>query len=578
MADTSNSQHGNSLINGFSKLLPSSELLKNYKKGSVKYIFVTGGVLSGLGKGIATSSIAFLLQSRGYKICPIKIDGYLNVDAGTMNPFEHGEVFVLDDGTECDMDLGNYERFLHTNLDGHHSLTTGKIMSFVLGKERRGDYLGKTVQVIPHVTGEIKDFLRTCAVKDKSDFCVVEVGGTVGDLESAMFLEAARELRIEEGRENVAFIHVTLVPVLDSVGEQKTKPTQQSVRELMGLGIQPDMILARSHEPLAEKVRKKLALFCNTENIFSDPDLKSVYAAPLYLEEEGVVKALENQFSLSPKNPKLDEWKKFVDRLENPSKEITIAITGKYTDLKDSYVSIFESLSHCSSFHNVKINPKYVETTELSYEDAQAMLKDVDGVIVPGGFGSRGTEGKINCIRVCREKNIPFLGLCFGLQLATIEFARNVVGIKDATSTEFEGNCKSPVIHMQEEQKHVMGLGGTMRLGSFENILKQGSVVSKLYGNTKISERHRHRFEVNQKYVQQLEKAGLVFSGKYISKGHELIENIELPGHKFFVGTQAHPEFKSRPLKPHPLFNGFVAACLGKEIGSISEEPKAIEN
>lgn len=534
----------------------------SYKKGKIKFIFVTGGVLSGIGKGIATASIAALLKSRGYRVEPIKIDGYVNVDAGTMNPVEHGEVFVLDDGTECDMDLGNYERFLNIDLRNENNMTTGKVMKLVIDKERKGEYLGKTVQLIPHVTGEIKNWIRSSALRAKADICIIEVGGTVGDIESMIFLEAARELLTEEGHENCAFVHVTLVPVVTGADEQKSKPTQQSVRLLMETGIQPDILVCRAKTPLSEKVKEKIALFSNVkkEHVISDHDLRTTYEAPILFEQEGLVKALEDVLCLKERKKDMMEWRKFVGNLLNPKHEIAVAITGKYTELKDSYVSIMEALQHASAKHKTKINLEWIETTNVDYAKAKSLLKNVDGIIVPGGFGSRGIEGKINCIRVAREKNIPFLGLCLGLQMAVVEYARNVLGLRGANSTEFDPKTPYPVVDFLPEQKKIMGLGGTMRLGAWPAVLKKGSLVAKLYGKSSVFERHRHRWEVNPKYVERLEKAGLVFSGK--SPNGILMEFLELPKKKYFVATQSHPEFKSRPLAPAPLFDGFVKACL----------------
>lgn len=546
----------------------------DYKKGLIKYIFVTGGVLSGLGKGIATASIAALLQSRGYKVEPIKFDGYVNVDAGTMNPIEHGEVFVLDDGTECDMDLGNYERFIGMTLRNENNMTTGKVWRLVLEKERRGDYLGKTVQIIPHVTGEIKNWIRAVAMRAKANICLIEVGGTVGDIESSTFLEAAREFRFEEGHENVSFVHVTLVPIVTGASEQKSKPTQHSVMKLMELGIQPDIIVCRSKTKITDRVKEKIALFSNVpaSHVISDPDFSTTYEAPLFFEEEGLVAALEDSLDLKQRKRDMVEWKHFVGNLLNPKKEVVVAITGKYTELKDSYISIMESLQHAGAAHKVKINLKWLETTDLSYEKAKKELQKVSGIIVPGGFGARGVEGKINCIRVAREKKIPFLGLCLGLQLATVEFARDVCNLKNANSTEFDAKTPYPIIDILPEQKRILGLGGSMRLGAYPAILKNGTLVAKLYKAEKISERHRHRFEVNPDYIERLEGAGLVFSGR--SPDGKLMEFLELPQkakgkgkkaqptHPFFVATQSHPEFKSRPLAPAPLFDGFVKACL----------------
>jgi len=537
---------------------------KSYRRGKTKYIFVTGGVISGLGKGITTASIAALLKSRGYKVVPVKFDGYLNVDAGTMNPIEHGEVFVLDDGTECDMDLGLYERFLHTSLRNENNLTTGKIFKLILDKERKGDYLGKTVQIIPHLTGEIKNWIRNAAMASNADICIVEVGGTVGDIESMYFLEAAREFAVEEGRANVAFVHVTLVPVVTGAAEQKSKPTQHSIRKLMEMGIHPDIIVCRSKNKVSDRIKEKIALFSGVpiSHVISDPDFQTIYEAPLFFEQEGMITALERTLALEQRRKDMAEWKKFVGNLLNSKKEIKIAITGKYTELKDSYVSIMEAIQHAAAANKVKISLKWVETTNLSYDKAKKELSDVAGVIVPGGFGERGAEGKINCVRFCREKKVPFLGLCYGLQLATIEFARNVAGLAAANSTEIDPKTPHPVIDIIPEQKRITGLGGSMRLGTYPAILKSGTIVNRLYGAEKIYERHRHRFEVNPDYIERLEKAGLVFSGR--SPDGQLMEFIELPQskHPFFVGTQAHPEFKSRPLEPHPLFRGFVQACV----------------
>ncbi len=530
---------------------------------SLKYIFVTGGVMSGLGKGIISSSISALLEARGYTVAPLKIDGYLNVDAGTMNPIEHGEVFVLDDGTECDMDLGNYERFLDKALTSENSLTTGKIMQSVIRKERRGEYLGKTVQMIPHVTGEIKQWIRTAAKKSNADFVVVEIGGTVGDLENQMFIEAAREIHSEEPKKNVAFVHLTLVPVMGVVGEQKSKPTQHSIKELQHMGIQPDIIVARSEKMLDENIVRKIKLFGDVDYVISDPDLKSIYEGPVFFENEGLMAAIEDTLSLTKKETDTKDWKNFINSLLDGEKTLTIAITGKYTQLHDAYTSIFESLSHASAKNKVRYKLKWVETTNLSYDDAKKALNGVDGIIVPGGFGSRGVEGKINCVRFARENNLPFLGLCYGMQIAVIEYARNVCGLKGANTPEVDENTPHPVIHVMESQKNIDGLGGTMRLGAYPAVLQKGTFVHSLYGKDNITERHRHRYEVNPEYIEALENKGIIFSGK--SPSGELMEFLELPKHRFFVATQAHPEFKSRPLAPHPLFDGFVRACSTKK-------------
>ncbi len=528
----------------------------------MKFIVVTGGVLSGLGKGIVTSSVGKLLESRGYHVVPVKFDGYLNVDAGTMNPYRHGEVFVLDDGTECDMDLGNYERFLNINLCRANNPTGGKIFELVLSKERRGEYLGVDVQFIPHVTGEIKNWIRKVGQDAHADVVIIEVGGTVGDIENSYFIEAMRELRQEEGNENVAFIHVTLVPKLSVVGEQKSKPTQQSVKQLLGMGIQPDFILCRCEEPLEDKPKKKISQFCNVSegHVISDHDCSTIYEVPFVLEDSNLGDELSRRLGLEVRPPSLLDWRAMVDNIKHPKGEITVAITGKYTALKDSYASILEALIHAGAHHSARVNVKWVETTriedgELSVEDA---LNGVDGIIVPGGFGSRGTEGKISCIRYCRENNIPFLGLCYGFQMAVVEYARNVAGLKGANSTEIDPKTPYPVIDILPGQ--TSDLGGTMRLGAYDAVLKKGSRVAEAYGKEKISERHRHRYEVSPDYIGKLEKAGLVFSGT--SPDGSLMEFLELPKHKFFIGTQAHPEFKTHLEEPAPLFYQFVGACL----------------
>jgi CTP synthase len=529
-----------------------------------KYIVITGGVLSGLGKGVLSSSIAFLLKNQGFKICPIKFDGYLNIDAGTMNPYEHGEVFVLDDGTECDMDLGNYERFLDMNLKNHNNITGGKIFKLVIDKERRGDFLGKTVQMIPHLTGEIKKLIKEIAKEEKADIVLIEVGGTVGDIENAYFIEAMRELALEEGKENFFFIHLTLVPIIERVGEQKTKPTQQSVKLLLESGIQPDMIICRCKERITEKTKEKISLFCNIpkEMVISDHDIEFVYELPLLLEEQKVVRKILDKLDLRYNKKDLSNLKKLIKNLKNPKREITIGIAGKYTALHDAYVSIIEALNHSAMHLSCKINIKWIETTEiengkLSVKEA---LEGINGVIVPGGFGKRGSEGKIRCIEYVRENKIPFLGLCFGLQLAVVEFARNVCKLKGANSTELDEKTKHPVIDILPEQKKIEAKGGTMRLGSYAAILKKGTMVWKIYKKKKIFERHRHRFEVNPKYHKILQKYGMIFSGTSLDK--RLVEFIEIKDHPFFVATQAHPEFKSRIEKPAPLFLNFVKACM----------------
>ncbi|MBW6462114.1 MAG: CTP synthase (glutamine hydrolyzing) [DPANN group archaeon] len=525
-----------------------------------QYIFITGGVMSGLGKGILTVSIGKLLQAQNYSIAPLKIDPYLNIDAGTMNPLEHGEVFVLDDGGEVDMDLGNYERFLEMTLSIQNNLTTGKIYKHVIDKERKGDYLGKTVQIIPHITCAIQDHIKK--IGKGKDFVLIEVGGTVGDIESIPFLEAARELSVTE---DVYFIHLVLVPTLDVVGEQKTKPAQHSVRILGNIGIRPNMIVCRCKDPLINRTKRKISLFCGVkeEDVISDHDA-NIYELPLILKEQKIAEKIINHFDMKHNGSELNAWTSFVNGLKNIDKKITIAMTGKYTQLHDSYVSINEALNHARSRYTCEIEIKFIETTHIENNtiDLKTALKDVDALIVPGGFGSRGTEGKIRCIKYARENNIPFLGLCLGFQLACVEFARNVCNLKDATSTEINPDTKIPIINIMASQKKIDTMGATMRLGAWPANLKKGSLAEKLYGKTEISERHRHRYEVNNSYVSKLEKNGLIFSGK--SPDQKLMEFLELDNHPYFIATQAHPELKSKPLTPHPLFLGLVEAAIKK--------------
>ncbi len=528
-----------------------------------KYIITTGGVMSGLGKGIASASIGKILQSYGYKISMVKIDPYINIDAGTMNPFEHGEVFVLDDGGEVDMDLGTYERFLSINLSRKNNITTGKAYKIVIDKERKGEYLGKTVQIIPHVTNEIKKQIRTAA--KGSDITIIEIGGTVGDIESMPFLEAVRQLRREEGPENVLFVHVTLIPVMKVVGEQKTKPTQHSVQRLREAGIQPDFILGRCEVPLLEKTKKKIADFCNVhqDEVISDPDAESIYEVPLILEEEGLGKMIAKKLKLKAKQD-LKKWKQLVERMKNSKETITVALAGKYTALGDSYVSIMESLKHAGISNKCKIKIKWIETEEFE-EDPRNLkeLDDVDGLVVPGGFGSRGAEGKIAAINYARKNNIPFLGLCYGFQLAAVGFAREVCGLKDANTTENDPKTKHPVITILPEQYAVKEMGATMRLGAMPCDIEKGTLAYSLYKKERIYERHRHRYELNPDYIDTLESHGLKFSGKYPKK--QIMEILELPGHPFFMATQFHPEFKSRLENPSPPFVGFVRACLDRK-------------
>ncbi|ALM74786.1 glutamine hydrolyzing CTP synthase [Thermococcus barophilus] len=530
-----------------------------------KFIFVTGGVVSGLGKGITSASIGLLMKARGFKTTNIKIDPYLNYDAGTMNPYQHGEVFVLDDGGEVDLDLGNYERFLDTNLTFDHNITTGKVYSAVIEKERRGDYLGATVQVIPHITNEIKERIRRIA-RDH-DVVIIEIGGTVGDIESMPFLEAARQMQLEEGRENVAFVHVTYVPKLKVVGEQKTKPTQHSVKELRSLGIQPDAIVARSEDPLEDSARKKISLFTNVpeEAVISAYDVEDTYEVPLLLEREGLGKYLVKRLGLENREPELKAWEKMVAKYKSLKDSIEIAIVGKYVKLKDSYLSIIEALKHSSVANEVKVKIRWIEAEDVE-KYGVGLLEGVDGIIVPGGFGARGTEGKMMAIRYARENDIPFLGICFGFQLTVVEFARNVLGLKGAHSTEIDPNTPYPVVDLLPEQRDIDKLGGTMRLGAYPVRIKPNTLAHRVYGTELVYERHRHRWEVNPDYIEEFERAGLIFSG--ISEDDKRrMEILELPEHRYFIATQFHPEFKSRPMKPAPVFRELVKAAKEKKFG-----------
>jgi len=524
-----------------------------------KFIFVTGGVVSGLGKGITSASLGMLMKSRGFRTTNIKIDPYINYDAGTMSPYQHGEVFVLDDGGEVDLDLGNYERFLNTNLTFDHNITTGKVYSSVIEKERRGDYLGATVQVIPHITNEIKDRIRRIA--EDYDVVVVEIGGTVGDIESMPFLEAARQMQLEEGRENVAFVHVTYVPKLKVVGEQKTKPTQHSVKELRSLGIQPDAIIARSEDPLEEGARKKISLFTNVpeEAVISAYDVEDTYEVPLLLEREGLGKYLTRRLGLEDREPELRAWEEMVRRYKCLKEEVEIAIVGKYVKLADSYLSIKEALKHSSVANDVKVKIRWIEAEDLEKEGFK-LLEGIHGIIVPGGFGARGSEGKIMAIQYARENDIPFLGICFGFQLTVVEFARHVLGLEGANSTEINPQTPHPVVDLMPEQRGLDKLGGTMRLGAYPIKIKKGTLAHRVYGKELIYERHRHRWEVNPEYIEQLEKAGLVFSG-IAGDDERRMEILELPEKHYFIATQFHPEFKSRPMNPAPVFRGLVKAA-----------------
>lgn len=532
----------------------------------MKYIFVTGGVVSSLGKGLAAASIGTLLEARGLKVLMQKFDPYLNVDPGTMSPFQHGEVYVLGDGAETDLDLGHYERFTSGVLSRMNNLTSGQVFDAVIKKERRGDYLGKTVQFIPHVTDEIKARIRQVADENKDvDVLITEIGGTVGDMEGLLFLEALRQHALEVGKENVCFIHVTLLPYIKAAGEIKTKPTQQSVAKLREIGIQPDIIICRTEAELDEDNRRKIAMFCNVErkNVVAFRDVAhTIYECPLDLRRDKIDRLVVDKIGLGhTPSPALDDWEQFVKRVIHPRNKVTIAVAGKYIELQDAYKSIYESLIHAGAHHDTKVRIVRVDTEAIENRGALEVVGDVDGVLVPGGFGDRGTEGKIMAARYARENNIPYFGICLGMQIATIEFARHVCGLEKANSTEFDKSTMHPVICLQEEQKGVEDLGATMRLGSSEAILFAGSKAAELYGNRdRIHERHRHRYEFNSDYQERLENAGLAISS--VSANEGLVEIIELPGHPFYIGAQFHPEFQSKPNHPHPLFAGFIAAAL----------------
>ena len=526
-----------------------------------KYIFVTGGVVSSLGKGIVAASLGKLLTSRGYSVVIQKFDPYINVDPGTMSPFQHGEVFVTDDGAETDLDLGHYERFTNTSLGKINNVTSGSVYQTVIKKERRGDYLGATVQTIPHITNEIKSRLKKATAQFKPDFLIAEIGGTIGDIESLPFIESIRQFRSEVGYGNSISIHVTLIPYLPAAGEMKTKPSQHSVTTLRSYGIQPEILVCRTSKPIPKKEIEKLALFCSVpkEAVIECKDLKSIYEVPLALEEQNLAGVVLSRLQMKDKKPKLEEWKKLVEKIKNPKKTFTVVIAGKYTKLSDAYISVVESLKHAGYAHDAQINIKWVSADDCIDETkAKEAMKDVDALVVPGGFGVRGIEGKLNVIKIARENNIPFLGLCLGMQCAVIEYARNVVGWKDANSTEFEEGTTHPVIDIMLEQKNVEGYGGTMRLGQYECRLTKGTKAQKAYGSDVIYERHRHRYEVNHELRQQIADAGLVFSG--MSPNGMLAEIVEIPVNDWFVACQFHPEFKSRPETPHPLFDGLIAA------------------
>jgi len=529
---------------------------------AVKYVFVTGGVVSGLGKGITAASLGRLLKARGYKVTMQKFDPYINIDPGTMNPIQHGEVFVTDDGTETDLDLGHYERFIDENLGKNSNVTTGKIYWSVLQKERRGDYGGGTVQVIPHITNEIKSRFYRNFTDDDTRIAIIEVGGTVGDIESQPFLESIRQFQHEAGHENVILIHVTLIPYLRASQELKTKPTQASVKELQGMGIQPDIIVCRSEIPLNQGIKDKIALFCNvpSAHVLQNLDVEYLYEAPLAMEKEHLADVVCECLCLENREPDLTDWTSMVEALRSPEDEVTIALVGKYIQLHDAYISVVEALKHGGISNRVNVNIKWVDSELVTKANADEYLSDVDGILVPGGFGDRGIDGKIQAISYARTHNIPYLGLCLGMQLAIVEYARNVLGYSDAHSVELDPSTTHPVIALMPDQNGVEDIGGTLRLGSYPCVLDKSSKAFALYGDETIYERHRHRYEVNNDYRGLLASHGMKLSG--LSPDGRIVEMCELPEHPFFVATQAHPELKSRPNRPHPLFRGFIAAAL----------------
>ncbi|MEK7857888.1 MAG: CTP synthase [Elusimicrobiota bacterium] len=528
---------------------------------TTKYIFVTGGVVSSLGKGISASSIGKLLQARGLQVSMLKCDPYINVDPGTMNPFQHGEVFVTEDGAETDLDLGHYERFLNKQMHHTNNFTAGKVYETVIARERRGDFLGTTVQVIPHITDEIKSRFRQAA--KGVDVSIIEIGGTVGDIESLPFLEAARQMGLEAGKDNTLYVHVTLIPYIKASEELKTKPTQHSVCKLREIGINPDILICRSERPISMDMKAKLSLFCSVqkESVIEAPDVESIYEVPMVFHKQGLDEQIIMLLRLRTQSKDLESWTKLVDRLKHPKHELTIALAGKYTDYKDAYKSVNESLIHGGIANECKIHIRFIDVTD---PDVHRKLEDVHGILVPGGFGDRGIEGKIKVAQLAREERIPYFGLCLGLQIAIIEFSRNVLKLSGAHSTEFDPKSKYPVIDLLPEQKAVKNLGATMRLGVYDCAVKKGSLAHRAYGETVVSERHRHRYEVNNKFRKLIEEAGLQVTGLHAAKN--LVEIVELRDHPWFLAVQFHPEFKSRPEKPHPLFRDFIAAALQRKL------------
>ena len=533
-----------------------------------KYIFVTGGVVSGLGKGITAASLGRILKARGLKVAAQKLDPYINVDPGTMSPYQHGEVYVTEDGAETDLDLGHYKRFIDEDLNKYSNLTTGKVYWNVLNKERRGEYLGSTVQVIPHITNEIKDFVYRVGKKTDADVVITEIGGTIGDIESQPFLEAVRQISLEVGRENSLFIHVTLVPFLRGSDEHKSKPTQHSVKELQGMGINPNIIVLRCDEPLEDAIFKKISLFCNVKPdcVIENITLPYLYEAPLMLEKSNFSSVVCRELNIDAPEPDLDEWTELVHRIKNREKEVKIGLVGKYVQLHDAYLSVAEALRHAGYTLNTHIRIDWIDSENLTEANYEQELSHLDGIIVPGGFGGRGIEGMILAAKYARENNVPYFGICLGMQIAVIEYARDVAGIKDAHSGEFDELCKNKVIDFMPGQSDNIDKGGTLRLGAYPCVIKPGTTMERCYGKTEISERHRHRYEFNNDYRDILTQNGLTLSG--LSPDGRLVETVELSDRPFYVGVQYHPEFKSRPNKAHPLFKGFIAAALKKsEIG-----------
>jgi CTP synthase len=525
-----------------------------------KFIFVTGGVMSSLGKGLAAASIGALLESRGLRVTLQKLDPYINVDPGTMNPYQHGEVYVTDDGAETDLDLGHYQRFTHANLTRKNNLTTGKIYHSVISKERQGKYLGQTVQVIPHITDEIKS--NILVVAEDNDVVIVEIGGTVGDIESLPFLEAVRQMRSDLGKENTLFVHLTYVPYVAPAGELKTKPTQHSVKDLLQIGIQPDIILCRTDRFLPREIKEKIALFCNVriEAVITAKDVETVYEVPLIFHQEGLDEIIVESLNMWTRRPDIRSWQEIVGKIKNFKSDVTIGVVGKYVSQKDAYKSLHEALAHGGIANDSRVNIRYVDSEEIESKGVEALLSDVHGILVPGGFGKRGFEGKIQAVTFARERRVPFFGICLGMQMAVVEFARNVCGLKGAHTSEFEPDTPHPVVNLMEDQKGIRDKGGTMRLGAYPCLLKKGTLAHSAYNADEISERHRHRYEVNNDYREIFEKSGMVLSG--LSPDGKLVEMIEIEDHPWFVGCQFHPEFKSTPLNPHPLFRDFIKVAM----------------